>query len=496
MAKKKDEITLAEAKKFISDIGSLKALAALQSTAPGKLANSVGTNLETAVLGFNPGGPGTQLSQVDTIFVNMRWYLISNMRQPLNEAYVEIGVVKTVVDVPVEDAMRGGMKFSSKQLSPEQLEELHQTIEQEDDIAKMSHALKWNRLFGGAGVIIVTDQDPETPLDLDSIKEGDFVTFKDCDMWELYWDQMNIEGDGEPLDYPGNDYYRYYGKKIHKSRVLIMRGIRAPSFIRPRLRGWGLSVVEVLVRSINQYLKANDLTFEVLDEFKIDIYKIKNLTATLMSAEGTNAVHNRIRIANLEKNYQNAITMDAEDDYAQKELGFQGLAETMVGIRMQIASDLRMPLTKVFGISASGFSSGEDDIENYNAMVESSLRMPAKTHLIKMAQVRCASLFGFVPEDLTGEYLPLRILSSEQQENVKNAVFNRLLAAATAGQISSKEFKDGCNKDRLFPIQVDTTRDTVGEKMELEAKMATEGSEGGTPKAGPESSLNAKEAKS
>lgn len=453
--------------------------------------------LQDAVLGFNPGGPGVPLSQVSTIFVNMRWYLISNMRQPLSQAYCELGVVKTIVDVPVDDAMRGGIEVKSKELSPEEIEELQFTIEQEDDTGIMGEALKWNRLFGGAGVLIITDQPPEEPLDITKLGKGGRLRFKAADMWELFWDKQNIDGDGEPLDSPQADFYRYYGKKIHKSRVLLLKGMRAPSFVRPRLRGWGLSVVEILVRSINQYLKANDLTFEVLDEFKIDIYKIKNLTNTLASPIGAAAIQKRLQIANAQKNFQNAITMDVEDDFAQKELSFQGLAETMIGIRMQLASDLRMPLTKIFGISASGFSSGEDDIENYNAMVESTIRTPSKHHLITMAKVRCQNLFGYAPDDLTIDFKPLRILSSEQEENVKTAQFNRLLGAVQAGQISSKEFKDGCNKAKLFPVSIDTEADTLSEKMELEAEFAApdEGEAKESPPAGPKSKTTAKEAK-
>lgn len=428
--------------------------------------------LQEAVLGFNPGGPGNQLSQVDTIFLNMRYYLISNMRQPLSEAYAELGLVKTVCDVPVEDAFRGGFQFHSKELSPEEVEELQYTIETEDDLAKMKYREIWNRLFGGAGLVIVTDQDPEEPLVVERMKEGDKLAFKDADMWELFWDKQNVEGDGEPMDSPGSEYYHYYGHKIHKSRVLITKGIRAPSFIRPRLRGWGLSQVEILVRSINQYLKANDLTFEVLDEFKVDIYKIKNLTETLQTAEGVAAVQHRIKVANMEKNFMNAITMDADDDFLQKELSFQGLSDVMVGIRMQVASDLRMPLTKVFGISAQGFSSGEDDIENYNAMVESSVRQPCKRDLITLGKLRCQQLFGYAPDDLTGIFQPLRILSSEQQENVKGAVHGRIVATFTAGLMSQKEAKDAINKEKLIPIQLDTTADTVSEQMDREKEIA------------------------
>jgi phage-related protein (TIGR01555 family) len=416
----------------------------------------VDNGLAEAVLGIPSLGAGVQLSQTDTVFKNLRFYFISNMRQPLSQAYVEIGVVRTIVDVPVDDGMRGGIIVKSKELAPEEIEDLQAQIEQENDVGIMGEALKWDRLYGGAGVLILTDQDPETPLELNAISPDSKIEFKAVDMWELFWDKQNIQGDGEPLDNVFTDMYRYYGKNIHKSRVMIMKGIKAPSFVRPRLRGWGVSAVEVLIRSINQYLKANDLTFEVLDEFKIDVYKIKNLTSTLLNPNGTQTVQQRVQLANMQKNYQHAITMDSEDDFLQKELSFTGLAETMTSIRMQVASDLRMPLTKVFGISAAGFSSGEDDIENYNAMVESSIRMKSKHHFINMVKVRCQKMFGYVPEDITIEFKPLRVLSSEQEENVKSQKFNRLLAAKQAGEITTKEFRDACNKSNLLEVQLDT----------------------------------------
>lgn len=424
---------------------------------------AVKNGLTEAILGFNPGAPGFggAISGVTTIFKNLRFYLVSNMRQPLSQAYVELGIVKTVVDVPVDDAMRGGIDVRSKELSSEELEELQFTVEQEDDVGTMGEGLKWDRLFGGAGVLILTDQDPATPLDIESLTPGSKLEFRAVDMWELFWDKQNIEGDGAPIDNIAFDHYRYYGMNVHRSRVLIMKGIKAPSFIRPRLRGWGVSIVEVLVRSINQYLKANDLTFEVLDEFKIDVYKIKNLANTLLDASGAELIKRRVQLANMQKNYQNAITMDSEDDFTQKELSFQGIAETMTGIRMQVASDLRMPLSKVFGISAQGFSSGEDDIENYNAMVESTIRQKCKHHFITMMKLRCQNLFGYVPDDLTVDFKPLRILSSEQQENVKNAQYERLVIALDKGVVDSKEFKEACNKDKLLPLQLDTEKELV-----------------------------------
>jgi phage-related protein (TIGR01555 family) len=243
--------------------------------------------------------------------------------------------------------------------------------------------------------------------------------------------------------------------------VLKLKGMVAPSFIRPRLRGWGFSVVESLVRSINQYLKSNDLAFEVLDEFKIDVYKIRGLVGTLLSSDGTQQIQQRIALANAQKNFQSAITMDAEDDYIQKQLSFSGLAEIMREIRMQIASDLRMPLTKIFGISAAGFNAGEDDIENYNGMVESEIRTKCKYDILRVVELICLKEFGFLPDDLSIEFEPLRILSAEQHENVRNAKFSRLMQALTAGMITAEEFKMAANKDDLLGIKLNLETDSL-----------------------------------
>ena len=214
----------------------------------------------------NQSFPGTEdLSKADPLFNNLRWYLVSNFRQLLSQLYVEIGLVQTIVDVPVDDAIRGGIEIKSKQLDDEQIEELQISLDRNDDINTVAQAAKWNRLFGGAGIIILTDQDPETPLDLAAINKDTPLEFRAVDMWELFWDKQNTEGYDPAIQTQDFEYYSYYSESLHKSRVMRMKGLTAPSFIRPRLRGWGFSVVEILVRSINQYLKATDLAYEVLD---------------------------------------------------------------------------------------------------------------------------------------------------------------------------------------------------------------------------------------
>lgn len=416
---------------------------------------------------FNERVPGTaQLSQTDTIFVNMRYYLVSNFRQILSEAFVELGLVQTICCVPVDDALRGGVEIRSKQLSEDQILDLLTSLDRDDDLRTVGEAGYWMRLFGGSGVIILTDQDPSTPLVMEEITHDEGLSFRAVDMWELFWDKQNEEGYDPTIQSEDFEFYNYYGVQIHKSRVMRIKGLTAPSFIRPRLRGWGFSVVETLVRSINQYLKATDLAFEVLDEFKVDVFKIKNLVNTLLSPNGEAQVRQRVQLANREKNYNNALTMDSEDDWDHKQLSFTGLAEAMKEIRMQVASDMRMPLTKLFGISAAGFNSGEDDIEVYNSMVEGQVRNKIKYPILRILEIKCQKLFGFVPDDLAIDFKPLREMSAEQEEAVKTQKFTRLQTAKAAGELNTLEYREACNKGNLFDITLDTTQDAL---MDVEA---------------------------
>lgn len=416
-------------------------------------------NLVNFGQGFGGGNPwAPQISQVNTIFENLRWYLISNFRQPLSQSYVEIGLIQTIVDVPVDDALRGGIEIKSKQLSADQIEELQISVDRDDDLNTLGQTCKWNRLFGGAGtLIIVDDQDYEEPLDLKSIDKNTNIEFRAVDMWELFWDQQNTDGYDPEVQYEDFEFYNYYGHRVHKSRVMRMSGLTAPSFIRPRLRGWGFSIVEILIRSINQYLKATDLAFECLDEFKVDIFKIKNLVNTLMMPDGGAKIANRIQMANWQKNYQNALVMDSEDDWDHKQLSFAGLAETMQGIRMQVAADMRFPITKLFGTSASAGlgNTDQNDLENYNAMVESQVRNKIKYDCLRLLEIKCQKLFGFIPDDLQIEFEPLRVLTAIEEETVKTSKFARLLQASQLGKINDEQFIDACNKDNLLGIQVE-----------------------------------------
>ena len=307
-------------------------------------------------------------------------------------------------------------------------------------------------------MVINTAGKSNKPLNPELINENTPLEFYAADLWELNKTASQPYSEEKPYVKTGtSDQFFFYGNELDKSRTMILKGKKAPSFARPQLRGWGMSEVERLIRSLNQYLKNQDLIFELLDEAKIDVYGIKGFNESLVTSGGTEKLQKRVELANQVKNYQSAIVKDKDDDYEQKQINFSGLSEMLQQIRLGIANDLKMPLTKIFGQSASGFNAGEDDIENYNAMIESEIRGKFDNLLVQMLKLVCQKLFGFIPDDLRIEYKPLRMLSAEQEENVKTSQTNRILSMYDRGLMTSKQVTEEVNQQNLLAIDLEDT---------------------------------------
>lgn len=418
------------------------------------LANSL-TQL-TSALGFSKEF-GVQLSQTATLIKNNRNYFVSNDRTALTFSYTTHGIVQTMIDQPVEDAFRGGIVIKSRELDADDIQKLQNYMKEDETLDSVKELAKWVRLYGGGGIVINAAGKSNKPLNINQITEDTLLEFYPADLWELQ--RTNLPPFGEEKPYvkaSGSDpIIFYYGQELSETRLIKVNGKKAPSFARPQLRGWGMSEIERLIRSFNQYLKNQDLIFELLDEAKVDVYGIKGFNTALMQKGGTEKIQKQIELTNTTKNFQNAVVKDKEDDYEQKQMNFAGLSEMLQQIRIGIANDLRMPLTKIFGQSAAGFASGEDDIENYNAMIESEIRGKYDNVIIQMLKLICQKLFGFVPEDLQIEYIPLRMMSAEQEENVKTSKLNNLNAIYDRGLITAEKYREEINQQNLLAVDLD-----------------------------------------
>jgi len=385
----------------------------------------------------------------------------------LSNSYAHIGLVQTLIDQPVEDALRGGFKIETNgQLDDDDMKLLMTTLDEDGDITECKQTEKWGRLFGGAGLLVDDGADPSDDFSPDQVKPNKPIFFVSANRWELLpsfitlagYQPMTADGKsfGRPQAYNIQTYSYYSVTGINPERVKRVLGVPAPSFIRQQLQGWGMSELERCLREINSFLKFQDLLFELIDEAKIDIYKIEGFNEALASSQGTNMIQKRIQLANMLKNYKNAIVMDKDDEYEQKQLGtvFNGLAAIYEELRMNLSAALKIPMGKLFGTSASGLNAnGEDAIENYNALVE-TVRKKLEPLLKWVVSIRCQQLFGFVP-DFAIQFPSLRVMTSTEEEAVKTSKQNRALAIFDRGVMAVEKLEETLTKDGLISVKLE-----------------------------------------
>ena len=361
---------------------------------------------------------------------DVSYSLLTMLPYTLSYAYKQYGFLRTAIDQPVEDAFSRGVQLESQTLSADQLEELKQTMEDYEDWEAIKDTFKWGYLFGGGVLIANTDQDTEKPLNRRAL-EGRRLNFIASDRWETTM--------LDPVAGAKESNFLFHEVTIDNSRTSLALGMNAPYYVRMRLQGWGLSFFEQTLPPIIQYLKSQGVMLELLDEAKIDVLKISNLSTTLMSNNGTNLVKRRVDIAAQNKNYKSMLVMDSQDDYQQKQLQMSGLADFNKEIRTMICAYLKIPESKIWGIGASGFSSGQDMLENYNTRIDSEIRPKIEKMIKWVVDLRCWQLFGREVPDLTIKWSPLRVLTGLDEQNQISQTFNNVFGMVDRGLMKPSE---------------------------------------------------------
>lgn len=448
--------------------------------------------------------------QVRNGFITLNYPLLSML-------YQQFGLIQSLIEVPVLDAFRGGIKFTGYEkkvvvpeipkkrnffsfwnaddkkpatndapdfdeqqmkkreeweretaaedkkkkddkeyreaISGEEIRRIEIYLRRDGTWQKLQQALFWKRLFGGAGIVIMDGRDPSTPLRIDDINQDTPLDFYVADNWELSNTAMGAS-EMNKIDWLSDTPFTLQGHSIHKSRVILFRGKEIPPLYRSVGRGWGMSILETLVRTLNKGIKNENVIFELLDESKMDIFSFYGLNDALQDENATDAITKRVQYASMVKNYMKALLLDAEDTYQQKQIHFNGLADLKIDSRVDMAADARITMNKLYGTSPAGFNSGEADRETYADTVEAEIRIPSEAAIIRILEVVGRKVLGKTL-DFDIEWKPLIRTTEYEMEKIKTLKLANLNEANIWGRITNKEWCHAVNKDNLLGIEVD-----------------------------------------
>lgn len=394
------------------------------------------------------------------------WYVNELTPDQAIAAYRGDWIARKVVDIPAFDMIREGRNWQADNALIQKLEAEEARLQVWPKVAK---AIKLARLYGGSALILgIGDTDPSQPLRPDSIVAGGLEYIHVASRYEITAGQLERDPAsprwGEPADYTMNGGAR--GQlRLHPSRVIPFVGAEVPDLAFSH--GWGDSVLQAIDEAVkNAGLAAGGIA-QLLQEAKVDVFKIPDFMANVGDEAYRTKVLERIALANQAKSISNALVMDAAEEWNQKQISFAQLPEVL-RLYLQIAAGAAdIPATRLLGQSPDGMNAtGEGDLRNYYDRLAAEQEVYLRPRLERLDEVLIRSALGSRPPEVHFAFAPLWQISEKDKADIFKTKADAARVIAGNGGTSLPLMPIEALSDALVNAMVET-----GDLPGLEAAM-------------------------
>lgn len=366
------------------------------------------------------------------------------------------------VDLVAEDMTKAGIEIKGE-LEPDQIDAIEERAVELGIWNKLCETVKWARLYGGCiAVLLVDGQDPSTPLRLNTIRKDQFAGLQVLDRWMINPSLNDLVTDyGPSLGLP--KFYEVTAQapalsrqKIHYTRCVRVEGIEVPYWQRITENLWSVSVIERLYDRMVAFDSATTGAAQLVYKSYMRTYKIENMREII--ATGGKALSGLTEYVQMMRRFQGieGITIiDAKDDVqSDVHSAFGGLADALQQFGQQISGALQIPLTRLFGQSPAGFSSGDSDLRTYYDGINSQQNAKLKVGVTNIYRAIAASEGIEIPEGFKINFKSLWQLTESQKVEIAEGTTRAVLAAEESGTIDRatalKELKQSSNITGIF----------------------------------------------
>jgi len=331
-------------------------------------------------------------------------YDLLNSYAELDAAYQSNWIARQIVDIPAGDMIREWRTIKS-----DDSEEIQQEEQRLDLRIACGDALSWARLFGGAGILMLTNQDLGKPLEVEKIKKGDLERLLVLDRWEMQPQTMNT-WDVLASNYLMPEFYTVQGgsQSIHWSHFARFNGAKLPRRQMAQTQGWGDSELRKCMEDLRDTVSAKGGIAELMQEASIDIITREGLSDELASDQDE-AITDRYTLFSQMKSIVNLALLDGNETFDRKTLNLSGVAPTLEVLMIWLSGCADIPATRLFGTSAKGLNStGEGDLSNYYDSIGAKQTTQLAQPLNYLDQVMVRSALGNFPEGFDYVWNPLK----------------------------------------------------------------------------------------
>ena len=361
-------------------------------------------------------------------------------------------ISRRIVEKPAQDMTKAWPVINSAKLKPDDIANFDRVIARTHTPSRIREAIKWARLFGGAGALIVIDGHEailNKPLRLDDVNPGAYKGLIVFDRWSGITPSAEIVDDiNSPIDYNMPVSYRVQGEsgvafEIHHSRILRFCGPEVPRPENQNQMHWGISELEIAYEEIRKRDNSSWAILSLL--FRAQLLAQKNpqlanmLAGIGASGEAAKKFQQTMDAQNKLMSNQSMLLMGADSELQSHQYTFGGISDVYQQFQMDIAGAARIPVSILFGRTMSGLGQNNDsDIRIYEQEIAQKQHEELKPQLDKLYPVICMSEFGEVPDDLDFDFPSIRVLTEEQKGDIADKVVEAVSSLYTSGLISQQ----------------------------------------------------------
>ena len=363
--------------------------------------------------------------------------LDDNRLEALHRSNAYAGVV---VDELVEQATRKGWTVQAEDV-PEGRDPKDITGDWDDDWdvrGEVAWAATLARLFGGALLFVVVDdgKDPREPFDADrpytlmnlvvlDTREvfahewgtdiTDRATFGRPTLWRI---QPQVNGAVKGLK---------GGRVVHASRMVYFPGVRVSRRVRLHQRGFDDSVLRRALAAIANKTSIDQSRANIIQDFKTDILKTKNLDVVGTADEQLDYFEDRLEVIARSKSNVNMVLLDEGEEFQKNSTSVAGLADLDGAATEELTTAARMPRTRFTGEAPGGLNTdGESQNTNWNSQVASYQSNVLKRRLVQLYRfilgAQNGPTEGVVPDKWSVEFGALEEPTEQQKANLRKTV--------------------------------------------------------------------------
>lgn len=394
-------------------------------------------------------------------------------------------LARRIVDLPAQDMTRAWPKLATD-LPPDDLEKFNRTIKRTYTPRQLRKALKWARLYGGAGALIAIkghENYLDEPLDLDDVNPGSYLGLIPFDRWVGIYPKGVVEDNlehpnewGLPMYYECQKQDRGESFKVHASRIIRLIGPEVPV---PELQAqiyWGISVLEVIYEELRKKDNASwailNLLFRANIIARVDPALDQLLSGLGASTAATQRYQAALQAQNELLNNQSMMVLGKDGDMKSVSYSFGGIGEAYQQFQMDTAGAAEIPVTRLFGRTVSGLGQSNDaDERYYEETIAQRQEEELRPALDKLYPVICMSEFGEIPDDLDFMFPSIRVLSEEDKAELVDKASAPILASFDSGvlgrQTTLKELRQLGDTTNIFSNITDEDIDSAEKEPEL-----------------------------